>query len=160
MNGFLELTDMAPANAGATPGGAPSEDNSILPEGDGHEFSDAWVTLDGQYHWHECECGFRTDMGEHTYEYVIDSEPTPTSSGWKHRECTVCGKKGPKIEMYYSEIATPDNNEPTTPPADNVETNHDNCVAENWFASIINAIVNFFRQLIGLPEVCYCGKEK
>ena len=111
MNGFLELTETAPENAGARPAGTPSSDNSTLPEGDKHEFSEEWVTLDNQYHWHECECGFTTDLGEHEYVYVVDVEPTPTSTGWKHRECTVCGKKGPRIEMYYDEFA------PIDPPA-------------------------------------------
>ena len=160
MNGFLELTDAAPDNAGTAPGGSASEDNSTLPEGDDHNYSDEWVTLDNQYHWHECECGFRTDMGEHTFEYVIEKEPTPTASGWKYKQCTTCGKKGPRIEMYYDEIATPDDN--TNPPAGNVPTapSHDDCVAENWFANLINAIINFFRGLFGMPEICYCGEEK
>ena len=161
MNGFLELNENAPDNAGTKPGGTASSDNSVLPEGDNHEFSEEWVTLDNQYHWHECECGFRTDLGEHTYEYVIEKEPTPTSTGWKYKQCTVCGKKGPRIEMYYDEFATPDD-DVTPPDGDDQpsDTNHENCVAENWFANIINLIVNFFRNLFGLPEICFCGKEK
>ena len=157
MNGFLELTDAAPADAGTKPGGSASADNSTLPEGDMHEYGDAWATLDNQYHWHECECGFKTDMGVHTYEYVIDKQPTPTTSGWKHRECTVCGKQGPKIEMYYGEIENSDNQ--TTPPVDTV-IDHAECVANNWFAEILNQIINFFRSLFGMSEVCVCGKEK
>ena len=97
----------------------------MLPEGDEHEFSDEWYTLDGEYHWRECECGFTTDRGAHEFVYVMDSEPTPTVSGWKHKECTVCGKKGPKIEVYYDEFVTtpedpeePENPGNTTPPAD------------------------------------------
>ena len=164
MNGFLELTDLAPDNAGTVPGGSASSDNSTLPEGDEHDYSDEWVTLDNQYHWHECECGFRTDIGEHTYEYVIESEPTPTTSGWKYKQCTTCGKKGPRIEMYYDEIATPDD-DVTNPPVDNEPSeptapSHEDCVAENWFANLINAIINFFRGLFGMPEICYCGEEK
>ena len=157
MNGFLELTEAAPDNAGTTPGGSASSDNSVLPEGDHHDFNEEWSTLDNQYHWHECECGFRTDMGEHTYEYVMEKEPTPTTTGWKYRQCTVCGKKGPKIEVYYAEIA-PDGNPaaPSTPAGDA----HVDCTASNWFATILNQIINFFRQLFGKPEICYCGKEK
>ena len=160
MNGFLELTEAAPDNAGTTPGGSASSDNSTLPEGDEHNYSDEWYTLDNQYHWHECECGFRTDIGEHTYEYVVEKEPTPTASGWKYKVCTECGKKGPRIEMYYDEIATPDDD--VTPPADNepTESTHDECTAENWFANVINAIINFFRKLLGKPEICFCGEEK
>ncbi|MBQ7389605.1 MAG: right-handed parallel beta-helix repeat-containing protein [Clostridia bacterium] len=146
MNGFLELNETAPENAGARPDGTPSSDNSTLPEGDGHEFSDEWTTLDNQYHWHECECGFRTDLGEHEYEYVIDQQPTPTSSGWKHRECKVCGKQGPKIEMYYDEIA------PETPPVDDggdeVIPPIDDTEEMNFFERIIAAIVEFFNNIV------------
>ncbi len=105
MNGFLELNDTAP-EAGARPDGTASGDNSTLPEGDGHNFSDEWYTLDSEYHWKECECGFTTDRGAHDFIYVMDSDPTPTTSGWKHKECTVCGKKGPRIEVYYDEFVT------------------------------------------------------
>ena len=173
MNGFLELTEAAPENAGARPDGSASGDNSTLPEGDKHEFGDAWVTLDNQFHWHECECGFTTDLGAHEYEYVIDVMPTETSTGWKHRECTVCGKQGPKIEVYYDEMFTPDENpdeipdetpdetpddneNDVTPPADP----HADCKAENVFMEIINKIINFFLKLLGKPEKCYCGQEK
>ena len=124
MNGFLELNDTAP-DAGANPEGTGSGNNTTLPEGDEHEFSDEWYTLDGEYHWRECECGFTTDRGAHEFVYVMDSEPTPTVSGWKHKECTVCGKKGPKIEVYYDEFVTtpedpeePENPGNTNPPAD------------------------------------------
>ena len=118
MNGFLELNDTAP-DVGANPDGTESGDNTTLPEGDDHEFSDEWYTLDSEYHWRECECGFTTDRGAHEFVYVMDSEPTPTTSGWKHKECTVCGKKGPKIEVYYDEyVTTPDlPDDPDTPDA-------------------------------------------
>ena len=123
MNGFLALTDTAPDNAGVTPGGTASGDNSTLPDGDDHVFSEDWVTTDVQNHWHECECGFMTDIGAHQYEYIIDIMPTETTVGQKHRECTVCHKKGPSIEIYYSEInpdANPDDAPDTdTPPTDN-----------------------------------------
>ena len=124
MNGFLELTEEAP-DVGANPDGTGSGDNSELPEGDGHAFKDEWYTLDSEYHWRECECGFTTDRGAHEFVYVMDVEPTPTTSGWKHRECTVCGKQGSRIEVYYSELhpTTPDTPDtPDTPTAPNTPT--------------------------------------
>ncbi len=113
MNGFLELNENAPADAGARASGQASEDNSTLPEGDDHNFSEDWVIIDSELHWHECECGFRSELGKHEYEYIIETMPTETTSGWKYRECKVCGKRGAKIEIYYDEIApgTGDGNE-------------------------------------------------
>lgn len=106
MNGFLELAEGAPADAGARHEGQASGDNSTLPEGDDHVFSEDWVTTDTELHWHECECGFKSDIGAHEYEYIIDVMPTVTTSGWKHRECKVCGKQGAKIEVYWDEFVT------------------------------------------------------
>ena len=157
MNGFLELTDAAPENAGARPAGTPSEDNSVLPEGDMHEFSEEWTTLDNQYHWHECECGFRTDLGEHEYEYVMDQMPTPTTTGWKHRECKICGKQGSKIEVYYDEI------NPSDPPAggdsDIGNVDHSECAPESFLEQILHFIINLINKILGKPEICYCGEE-
>ena len=51
-----------------------------------------------------------------------------------HRACTVCGEI---VEL---------------------EIDHSGCEA-NLFESIINAIINFFRILFGLPEICVCGEE-
>ena len=142
---------------------------------DSHTYVDTVVPstcISKGYTEHKCECGSIfvdsfTDLGEHTYEYVIEREPTPTSTGWKYKQCTVCGKKGPRIEMYYDEFVTDDEEPGVTPPADDTtepteptEPSHDECTAGNWFAQLINQIVNFFRKLLGKPEICYCGKEK
>ena len=153
MNGFLELTEAAP-EAGARPDGTPSEDNSVLPEGDDHEFSDTWVTIDSEYHWHECECGFTSDRGAHTFEYVMDVMPTPTTSGWKHKECTVCGKKGTRIEVYYDEIApeTPDDpiDPGETPDApENADVAEETEEELTWWQKIFRAIADFFSNIFG-----------
>jgi len=118
MQGFLELTGSAPANAGARPAGTPSGQMSIPEEDQEHNYSDAWFNEDNMFHWHECECGDRTDMGEHTLEWVIDKEATPTETGEKHQECTVCGHKKPSITIYYEEVA-PTEPQPTEPTATN-----------------------------------------
>ncbi len=137
MNGFLELTDSAPADAGARMTGQASADNSVLPEEDGHDEVDTWTTIDVHNHWHECSCGFRIDIGEHEYEYVIETMPTPTTNGWKYKECKICGKRGAKIEMYYDEI---------------VEAPGTDVVPEpqlNFFQKIWQAILDFIRRLFG-----------
>ena len=145
MNGFLELTETAP-DAGATPGGTGSGDNTTLPDGDEHNYSDEWYTLDDEYHWHECECGFTTDRGAHEYVYVMEVEPTPTTSGWKHRECTVCGKKGSRIEVYYDEFVT---DTPAPAPTPDPTPDADTMPGEvSFWQQIINAIVEFFNNII------------
>ena len=141
MNGFLELTETAPTDAGARPAGTASADNSTLPEGDLHEYSDEWYTLDSEYHWHECECGVRSDPEAHDFIYVMDVEPTPTTSGWKHRECTVCGKKGTKIEVYYDEIA------PSAPEGPSVDEPVDDAPAGFW-QRLFTAIADFFGNIV------------
>lgn len=44
-------------------------------------------------HFQECSCGKTKDSAEHTFEWIIDSEPTYTSPGYKHKECVVCTYK-------------------------------------------------------------------
>ena len=44
-------------------------------------------------HFQECRCGEMKDSAEHTFEWIIDSEPTYTSPGYKHKECVVCTYK-------------------------------------------------------------------
>ena len=139
MNGFLELNDSAPDDAGARMTGQTSGDNSVLPEGDSHEHVEDWTTTDVQYHWHECSCGFRIDIGEHEYEYVIEVMPTPTTSGWKYKECKVCGKRGAKIEVYYDEIVDVPGPDVLPEPQPQL----------NFFQRIWQAILDFIRQIIG-----------
>ena len=147
MNGFLVLKDDAP-EVGARPAGTPSADNSTLPEGDGHVFSDSWVTLDSEYHWHECECGFTSDRGAHTFEYIIDVMPTEFQSGWKHKECTVCGKKGSRIEIYYDEIAPEKPEEPEAPETPDDSKWQPKTPVGQLIQKAIAAIISFFDGII------------
>ena len=57
-------------------------------------------------HFKECECGEVTDIAEHTFEWITDSEPTYSSPGYKHQECSTCGyktKEGTMIERKLHE---------------------------------------------------------
>lgn len=42
-------------------------------------------------HFMECSCGEVKDSAEHTFDWVVDVEPTYTAPGYKHKECGVCG---------------------------------------------------------------------
>lgn len=44
-------------------------------------------------HFMECSCGEVKDRTEHAFEWVVDSEPTYTTPGYKHKECGTCGYK-------------------------------------------------------------------
>ena len=55
----------------------------------------AWSS-DDTHHWHECtdaSCTSIADKAEHTFEWKIDVPASQASTGTKHEECTVCGKK-------------------------------------------------------------------
>jgi hypothetical protein len=113
MEGFLVLKDTAPGDTGATMGGTPSRDNTIQEDGE-HQYSDVWSNLDPVYHWHECECGAKSDMTAHTFTWIIDKEATPTTTGLKHEECTECGYKRAAVTTYYEE-QNPEPTDPTEP---------------------------------------------
>ena len=59
----------------------------------------AWSS-DDTHHWHECtdascpdKAASRIEKAEHTFEWKIDVPASQASTGTKHEECTVCGKK-------------------------------------------------------------------
>ena len=56
-----------------------------------HSYGSEWKN-DADNHWHECSCGDKADKAAHTAgEWIIDTPATATTSGLKHKECTVCG---------------------------------------------------------------------
>lgn len=55
-----------------------------------HQYSDQW-TSDATNHWHECECGEKSDLSAHQFQWVIDREATTTKTGLKHQVCATCG---------------------------------------------------------------------
>ena len=56
-----------------------------------HSYGSEWKN-DADNHWHECSCGDKKDVAAHTAsDWIIDTPATTTTSGSKHKECTVCG---------------------------------------------------------------------
>ena len=72
--------------------GAVYTDEKSVEEGTpNHVFSTDWKT-DGNKHWHECICGQRTDVAEHSYANdTVTKAPTCTVDGESTAYCT-CGK--------------------------------------------------------------------
>ena len=57
-----------------------------------HSYGTDWK-YDDTNHWHECECGDKTDTAAHSAgEWIIDTAATETAEGAKHKKCTVCKK--------------------------------------------------------------------
>ena len=55
-----------------------------------HAFAGTY-SADDKNHWKECACGEKTEQAPHTYAWKVDTAPTDSSDGEKHRYCTVCG---------------------------------------------------------------------
>ena len=110
----------------------------------------------------------------HTEETIPAVDPTCTETGLTAgKKCTVCGT----VTVAQTEVAalghdwedattespktckncgeTEGEKLPVTTP---VEKNHDECEV-SALENFINAILNFFRQLFGLPKKCVCGEE-
>ena len=68
-----------------------------------HKFGTEWKS-DDTHHWHECSCGEKADTAEHTFEWVVDREPTADKPGCRHQHCTVCGYDAPEEEIKYTEV--------------------------------------------------------
>ena len=67
------------------------------------------------------------------------------------KTCKVCG------ETQGEKLPETDDVTPDTEPSE--EKNHDECKASNSWKEFLTRLINFFRQLFGLPPKCYCGEE-
>lgn len=70
-----------------------------------HAFADTY-SADDKNHWKECVCGEKTEQAPHNYAWKVDTEPTDSSDGEKHRYCTVCDyeeETGVSIPRYLRE---------------------------------------------------------
>jgi hypothetical protein len=57
-----------------------------------HQFGTAWVKNATQ-HWHECSCGEKADIANHTWDWVVTTPATPTTDGVETRTCSICGEE-------------------------------------------------------------------
>ena len=62
---------------------------------------------DDNNHWNTCACGAKLNEAAHTFEWVIDKQPTETEAGSKHEECTVCGYAKAAVEIPATGTTTP-----------------------------------------------------
>lgn len=64
---------------------------------------------DATNHWKVCTtCKAELDKTGHAFEWVVDREPTETTSGSMHQECTECGYKGQPVEIPATGSGDPD----------------------------------------------------
>ena len=63
-----------------------------------HNYGTEWK-YDETNHWHECECGNKTDITAHTFKWIVDRKATTAEKGSKHEECTVCGYKKVAVDI-------------------------------------------------------------
>ena len=144
MGDFLKIKEgTVPEGVGTTGESTPSPVLELVPDLE-HNYTDNWVNTDPNVHWQVCECGDKVHIGEHTFEYVIDKEPTETEVGYRHRECTVCGYKKATVEIQpLGGGQAP--SEPT-PPAEEPATGFDAII--EMIMSFINQIIDWFKGLI------------
>lgn len=63
----------------------------ILPIGHTHSYGAEWKS-DSNTHWHECDCGGKTDVGTHQSEIINSKPATKTESGYTgDTVCKICG---------------------------------------------------------------------
>lgn len=98
MQGFLQSEGL-----GIVMGGMASCDMTTLEKDEACTYGDAWYSLDHTYHWQECECGNRGNLGEHTMKWVEVEPATQEKSGIKQNVCATCGYKGRTDELKYGE---------------------------------------------------------
>ncbi len=69
------------------------EEESITKLPHTHKYSNDWYK-DENKHWHECECGDKSDEANHDYgNWQIIKSPTTKEEGLEERTCIICGEK-------------------------------------------------------------------
>ena len=120
----------------------------------GHSY-DAAVTaptcVAGGYTTYTCFACGDSYVGDEAAALGHDWEEATTEAP---KTCKVCGEtEGDKLPENVPETdITPD-----TDPSE--EVNHAECKAPNQWEEFLTLLINFFRQLFGLPPKCYCGEE-
>ena len=79
-----------------------------------HNYGTEWK-YDSTNHWHECECGNKADITDHTFKQIIDKEATATERGSKHEECTVCGYKKTAVDIPAIGFGSSSDDQPNKP---------------------------------------------
>ena len=154
LNGFLEIKDNVPEAVSQCKLGATASYEIVLLEDEECTFTNVWYKLDYYAHWHQCECGNKSAVEYHTFEWIVDKPIVGMNPGLKHEECNVCGYKKAAIEIYPNPddfIDTPVTPDPDpTPDVDEGNTEPEQL---SFFEMIWRAIVNFFRRLFGMEEI-------
>ena len=124
------------------------------------------------YTTHTCHCGevmvdtYVQALGHNLGGWQTEKAPTCEGRGSERRDCERCdysetrsiapvGHNWAEEEEY--EICTSCGEVVEKDPSE-LEKDHSECEA-GLFETILNAIINFFRMLFGLPELCICGEE-
>ncbi len=126
MNGFLALADTAPEGVGADGSSSPSPAITV-PADLECTFGETLVHNGDIYiHWFECECGNKKDIGNHSFETIVDKEPTAAEVGRKHDECTACGYERAAIEIPALGSGSTGGETPEDPGTDKEQPSDDN----------------------------------
>lgn len=105
-----------------------------------HTWNTNWSS-DDTNHWHDSSCGhdIKKDQAPHTpSDWIVDKQPTSSSEGLKHKECTVCHKvletgKIAKIEIIIQPEATPTPSATPVPSATPTsEPKHEHEFSKEW----------------------------
>ena len=91
-----------------------AESETVIPKLSEHTPDNTDWHSDDSNHWNTCACGAKLNEAAHTFEWVIDKQPTETEAGSKHEECTVCGYAKAAVEIPATGTTTP---APTVSPA-------------------------------------------
>ncbi|MGN1102096.1 MAG: hypothetical protein ACI4RG_07880, partial [Huintestinicola sp.] len=87
------------------------EKTDIVP----HSYGTEWKS-DSTSHWHECSCGDKTEVAEHTYgAWKITVPATAEANGKKERVCSVCGYVQEGVVIYGGDESTGDMENATDP---------------------------------------------
>lgn len=66
---------------------------TVIPASGHDKFEEGTWKTDENVHYHLCSCGDKVDLGNHNFEWIVDTPATTSATGVKHEECKVCHYK-------------------------------------------------------------------
>ena len=136
-----------------------TDKTSVIIPASGHTLSD-WKADDNS-HWHECECGYKADVAQHSFKWVIEKEANATQKGAKHEECTVCGYKRASVEIPATGTTIAPTTPTTTPKKDSTTTTSASAVKNPKTGDNSNILLWIVLLLISGGTVsCMIGYDK
>lgn len=117
-----------------------------------HTYGDNWK-FDESNHWHECFCGAKDGLQEHTFgAWKVTKEPTATEPGSRERTCSVCGYTEKETVPSTGQTGTTEPPTTGTPTGETPKTSDDSNMGVYIFLLLLSGSALAGNVMLGLKK--------